>query len=114
MDFTRLSNKRGYFFDGTTLLVGYIGGNDSVYCKFLSGRVIYSKPLYCGFRAWNIGYSYSNWDWSDFEFLPAHAFHGLYGYLKFLDEANYEEIKAFFKLQKLMETEDFKQFELSL
>lgn len=102
MDCTRLENKRGYFFDGTTLLIGFIGGGESVYCKHLSGRVIYSEPFFSGFRPWNIGYTYDNWDWSQFEHIPSYAFRGLEGYLKFIQTATYEEIKAYFKLKDLI------------
>ena len=108
MDVTQVSNKRGYFFDGTTLLIGYIGGGDSVYCKFLSGRVIYSKPFFSGSRPWRIGYSYDNWDWSDFEYIPGYAFRGLDGYLKFIENATYEQIKAFFKLKDLVKEENIR------
>ncbi len=99
----QVKNKRGYFFDGTTLLVGYIGGGDSVYCKFLSGRVIYSKCFCGGLRPWRIGYSYDNWDWRDFEYIPSYAFRGLNGYLKFINEATYEQIKYYFKLKDLIQ-----------
>lgn len=102
MDITQVKNKRGYFFDGTTLLIGYIGGGDSVYCKSLSGRVVYSKIFMSEFRLWRIGYSYDNWDWVDFEYIPSCAFRGLEGYLKFIKEATYDEIKSYFRLKELL------------
>lgn len=108
MELSRVTNKHGYFFDGYTLLIGAIRGNGSIYCKYLSGKVIYSKPLYFT-RSWNHGYKYDNWDWNPFEFIPTTAFSGLKGYLDFIDGANFDEIKAYFKLKDLMETEDFKQ-----
>ena len=113
MDISRVQNKHGYFFDGFNLLIGAIRGDGSIYCKHLSGRVIYSKPLYFT-RSWNHGYSYDNWNWCDFEFIPTNAFNGLDGYLAFIDNANYEEIKAYFKLKDLMETEDFKACNIKL
>jgi hypothetical protein len=106
MECTQLNKKRGYFFDGTTLLVGYIGGGDSVYCRYLSGRVIYSSFIFGCFRAWNHGYSYDNWDWKDFEFIPSYAFRGIGGYLKFLEVASYDEIRAYLKLKKIIEIEN--------
>ena len=113
MDISRVQNKHGYFFDGYNLLIGAIRGDGSIYCKHLLGRVIYSKPLYFT-RSWNHGYSYDNWNWYDFEFIPTNAFNGLDGYLAFIENANYEEIKAYFKLKDLMETEDFKACNIKL
>jgi hypothetical protein len=113
MDISRVSNKHGYFFDGFTLLIGYIGGEGSIYFKYLSGKVIYSKPLYFS-RSWNHGYKHDNWDWSPFEFIPTNAFRGLDGYLSFLEGANIDEIKAYFKLKEVMQTEDFKECGIKL
>ncbi len=113
MDISRVTNKHGYFFDGYTLLIGFIRGEGSVYFKYLSGRVIYSKPLYFT-RSWNHGYAYDNWNWNDFEFIPTNAFNGLDGYLSFLDGANIDEIKAYFKLKEIMKSEDFKDSKIIL
>ena len=115
MNVTDLTNKKGYFFDGHTILIGYIGGGESPYCKFLSGRVLYSAP-FCGsyMRAWSTGYSYDNWDWRDFDFIPHTAFSGLAGYLDFIETATMEQLKAYFKIKDLMKTEDFISSKVSL
>src|SRR5690554_1781580 len=109
MELHKFTNKRGYFFDGSTLLIGIISGGESAYCKQLSGKVIYSKPFEgsCFTRPWRVGYSYDNWDFRDFEYIPAYAFSkGLRGYLNFLEQASYEEIKAYFAIKELSKTED--------
>jgi|688.fasta_scaffold971249_1 hypothetical protein len=106
MELTDFENKRGYFFDGYNLLIGYIGGDGSIYFKYLSGKVIYSKPLYFS-RTWMHGYKYNNWDFNDFEFIPYNVFKDLKSYLSFIETANFNEIKMFFKLKDLMKTKDF-------
>lgn len=106
MNVANLENKRGYFFDGYTLLKGYIGGDKSVYCKFLSGQVIYDKPIWFS-RTWRLGYKHDNWDWSEFEFIPYDTFKNLETYLKFIEKATYDEIKMYFKLKEVMQSEDF-------
>ena len=113
MNVTDLENKRGYFFDGFTLLLGYIGGGKSVYCKNLSGKVIYDKPLYFS-RSWRLGYKHNNWDWSPFEFIPYDVFKNLETYLKFIENANYDEIKMYFKLKEVMQSEDFIECKIKL
>jgi len=108
-----LKNKRGYFFDGYTLLKGYIGGGKSVYCKHLSGQVIYSKPIWFS-RTWMHGYKYYRWDWKHFEFIPYDTFKNLETYLKFIENATYDEIKMYFKLKEVMQSEDFKECKIKL
>jgi hypothetical protein len=101
-----LKNKKGYFFDGFTLLSGYIGGGESVYSRYLSGKVIYDKPVWFS-RTWRHGYKYDNWDFSNFEFIPYDTFKNLETYLKFIEKATYNEIKMYFKLKEVMKSEDF-------
>lgn len=97
------TNKRGYFYDSNlkTLLVGYIGGEGSVYCKFLSGVVVYSKPFFDGSSPWRIGYKYNNWNFSDFEYIPAYAFKKP-GFMKFLESASNSQIKAYLEVKDLI------------
>jgi hypothetical protein len=113
MNVTDLENKRGYFFDGSTLLLGYIGGGRSIYGKHLSGKVIYDKPLYFS-RTWRHGYKYDNWDWRSFEFIPYDVFKNIETYLKFIEKANYDEIKMYFKLKEVMLSEDFIECKIKL
>ncbi len=107
MDHTGLQNKKGYFFDGYNLLVGEISGEGSAYFKTLSGKVIYSKPMYGFGRTWSTGYKYDKWEWRDFEFIPYNIFSGLENYLSFIKDATYDELKMYFKLKDIMSTDDF-------
>ena len=113
MNVANLENKRGYFFDGQTLLKGYIGGDKSVYFKYLSGKVIYDKPIFSS-TTWRIGYKYNNWNWSEFEFIPYDTFKNLETYLKFIEKATYDEIKMYFKLKEVMQSEDFIECRIKL
>lgn len=110
MEVHEVKNMEGLFFNGFDLLKGSITSeneNDSVYFKRLDATVIYSKPLYFT-RSWNHGYYYSNWDWNEYEYIPTSALiGGLQGYLDFIQSATYEQLKAYFKLKDLMQTEDF-------
>ena len=108
MEIFRLTPKRGYFFDGYTLLKGYISNEKSIYARGLSGKVIYSVNMYGFGRPWNHGYKYDNWDWRNFEYIPTKAFYGIYGLLEFYNEATTEEILMYLKLKEVMKSEDFK------
>lgn len=98
-----IENKRGYFYNSRlkTLIVGYIGGEGSIYCKFFAGKVVYSKPFCGGSRPWRIGYKYNNWDFSDFEYIPVYAFKKP-GFMKFLENASNDQIRAYFEVKDLI------------
>lgn len=106
MQATQLSNQRGYFFDGTTLLVGYITNTNSIYCKRLVGKVVYSKPFHL-FRPWRLGYKYTNWDWSMFEFIPLQVFRDYESLCSWGQKATEAQKNAYYMLDQLTQTEDW-------
>ena len=74
----------------------------------LSGKVI-AHGFHNMFNAFNVGYRYGNWDQHDFEYLGHTAtFGNLAGYMKFIKDATYEQLKAYFKAKPLV-MEYFKQ-----
>ena len=95
----------GYFYDDKlkTLIVGRIKDGK------LKGRVIHNgrtqKDFDEGryFSAWSMGYSYSDWDKHDFIYVGKKInYTSLKGYFKFIDQANLESIKAYFKAKELL------------
>lgn len=96
----------GYFYDSNfeTLLIGYIDKSGS-----LVGRVVHNgltqKKIYEGryFAAWNNGYSYTNWDKSEFEYVgKLNAYIDTYAYLDFIETASYDQIRAYFEAKELL------------
>lgn len=96
----------GLWYDAglNTLIVGFIDENHS-----LKGRVLHNgvtqKDIDEGryFAAWSTGYTYDNWDIHVMVYVGRYRnYSGLYGYLEFLEDATYEQIKAYFKVQELL------------
>lgn len=87
-----------------TLIVGFIDENHS-----LKGRVLHNgrtqKDIDEGryFAAWSTGYTYDNWDMHDMEYVGRYRnYSNIYGYLEFLENASYSQIKAYLKVQELL------------
>lgn len=90
----------GFFYSSSLKLVlhGTLLYNGGCYSSHLEGKVILAFTYY----SFNVGYSYSNWDWSDFEFIPFDAFSTLKGYLDFIETADIDRLKDYFSMKEEM------------
>jgi len=82
-----------------TIIIGY--KKPGQYRDRLVGRVIgHTKSyedVYYGFHAFNYGYKYQDWT-EGFEYVGRYTTHTtLKGYLDFIKDADFDQIKAFFK-----------------
>lgn len=91
-----------YIKEHDTIILGF--KEPGKYRDKLVGRVIGHTidREYFGFHAYNVGYEYH--DWQDGYYLGRYTtFSTLKGYLEFLDRADYDTIKAYFKCKKQVE-----------
>lgn len=98
-------NKKGqfgYWYNPTlkTLIVGKIDEDFK-----LSGEVV-GCDFDGALRAYDIGYRYHDWGQHEFEYVgKTTTFTTLKGYLDFIKDADYEQLKSYFKAKLLLEKE---------
>lgn len=89
----------GYYYSESikTLIMGFEDKKGRLHGKVIGDT--FENPY---FRPFNYGYSYTSWHEGFIYVGKLTAYTTLNGYLNFLDESNYEQIKAYFLVKPLV------------